>query len=688
MSPGAPPRVVITDVSPRIECGRHPVKRVEGEPVVVDATAFADGHDALWLVVSHRPPGARRWVDVPMASVNPGLDRWQATFVPIDQGSHPFHVVGWIDQFTSWARATTRKVEAGQRIESELLAGAALLDADAVGAPKAEAALLRDAAARLRAGELSDLTDPGSSERPSAATLHRRRLRRADASTSAVIEVLVEREKALFSTWYELFPRSTFVAGPAAPGRAPTTAADEELVHGTLAGVVDELDHVAAMGFDVLYLPPIHPIGTSFRKGPDNAEVAGPDDVGSPWAIGSAAGGHTAVHPDLGTVGDLRKLVDAAEQRGIEVALDLAFQCSPDHPWVLEHPEWFAHRPDGSIQYAENPPKRYQDIYPLDFSGPAWRDLWEALLGVAEFWMDQGVRVFRVDNPHTKPFAFWEWFIAQLRRRDPGVILLSEAFTRPEVMAQLTRCGFTQSYSYFTWRVSKAELTDYALEVAVGPGSDGFRANFWPNTPDILPWHLHGARREMFALRHLLAATLSASYGVYGPAFELGENTSAGNGKEEYAASEKYELRRWHLDRPDSLRDQMTRVNRIRHEQLALHTNRTLRFHEVPNDSLVAYSKTTHDGPDPDPARRGRNPVLTVVNLDDAEVQRGTLDLDLPALGIDPDRPYDAHDLLVDRRFRWNGPRPYVELDPAIQPGHVLRLSQAPAPGAEKRSPA
>ena len=429
---------MITDVSPRIDCGRHPVKRVEGEPVVVDATAFADGHDALWLVVRHRPPGARRWIDVPMASVNPGLDRWQATFVPIDQGPHPFRVVGWIDQFASWAHATMRKVEAGQHIDSELLAGAALLDVDAEGAPKAEAALLREAAARLRAGELSDLTDPGGSERPSAATLHRRRLRRADASMSSTIEVLVEREKALFSTWYELFPRSTFVAGPPAPGRAPIAPGDDEPVHGTLAGVVDELDRVAAMGFDVLYLPPIHPIGTSFRKGPDNAEVAGPGDVGSPWAIGSAAGGHTAVHPELGTLDDMRALVGAAEQRGIEVALDLAFQCSPDHPWVTEHPEWFAHRPDGSIQYAENPPKRYQDIYPLDFSGPAWRDLWEALLGVAEFWMDQGVRVFRVDNPHTKPFAFWEWFIAQLRRRDPGVILLSEAFTRPEVMAELT----------------------------------------------------------------------------------------------------------------------------------------------------------------------------------------------------------------------------------------------------------
>ena len=417
---------------------------------------------------------------------------------------------------------------------------------------------------------------------------------------SATIEVLVEREKALFSTWYELFPRSTFVAGPAAPGRAPTTAADEELVHGTLAGVVDELDHVAAMGFDVLYLPPIHPIGTSFRKGPDNAEVAGPDDVGSPWAIGSAAGGHTAVHPELGTrrrpAASWSTPPRSGASRWPSTSPSSARRTTPGSPSTRSGSRT---APTGASSTPRTRPSATRTSTRSTSPAPAWRDLWEALLGVAEFWMDQGVRVFRVDNPHTKPFAFWEWFIAQLRRRDPGVILLSEAFTRPEVMAQLTRCGFTQSYSYFTWRVSKAELTDYALEVATGPGADGFRANFWPNTPDILPWHLHGARREMFALRHLLAATLSASYGVYGPAFELGENTSAGNGKEEYAASEKYELRRWHLDRPDSLRDQMTRVNRIRHEQLALHTNRTLRFHEVPNDRWSPTPRPPTTGPTP-----------------------------------------------------------------------------------------
>jgi starch synthase (maltosyl-transferring) len=385
------------------------------------------------------------------------------------------------------------------------------------------------------------------------------------------------------------------------------------------------------------------------------------------------------VHPELGTEEDLRDLVDAARERGLEVALDLAFQCSPDHPWVTEHPEWFKHRPDGTIQYAENPPKKYQDIYPLDFEGDAWRDLWEALLGVAEHWMDLGVRVFRVDNPHTKPFAFWEWFIAQLRRRDPDVVFLSEAFTRPAVMHELTKRGFTQSYSYFTWRVAKAELTEYALEVSVGPGADQFRANMWPNTPDILPWHLHGANREMFALRHLLAATLSASYGIYGPAFELCDGQPAGNGKEEYLDSEKYQLRRWDLSDPRSLEGQITLVNRARHDQLAFRTNRTLRFHGAPNDQLIAYSKVPHAGPDADPTRAAHNPVLVVVNLDAHHGQAAVLDLDLAALGIEPDRPYDAHDLLSGRHFTWEGAHPYVELHPSDQPGHLLRLSQPPA---------
>ena len=670
MVTGAPSRIVVTDVAPSVAGRRYPVKRVEGEPVDVRATVVADGHDELWVVLSHQAPGAKGWVDVPMGYDNPGLDRWGARFTPFEKGLHRFKVLAWIDQYASLAHGTMRKVAAGLDVDSELLQAAAMLDDAAVVAPRDDAALLRAAAARLRAGDTVDLTDTGSPDRPSASELHRRRLRRTDAASSAVVEVLVERERAAFSAWYELFPRSTVTGdGGAHPGVG---------AHGTLRDVIDRLDYVGDLGFDILYLPPVHPIGLAFRKGPDNAPNAGPDDPGSPWAIGGPEGGHTAVHPGLGTVDDVRALAAAAKENGIEVALDLAFQCSPDHPWVAEHPEWFRHRPDGTIQYAENPPKKYQDIYPLDFESPAWLELWEALLDVVEFWMDQGITVFRVDNPHTKPFPFWEWLIDHVHRRDPDVIFLAEAFTRPEVMLQLARIGFTQSYTYFSWRVSKPELIEYATEISSAPSADHFRANFWPTTPDILPWHLQEAPLEAFAVRHLLAATLSASYGVYGPGFELGDNRPAGNGKEEFLASEKYEVRHWDLTGP-SLRDQIARVNRIRNEQRALHTTRTLHFHGAPNDQLLVYSKTTHEGAEPDPTAPHRNPVLCVVNLDPRASQASTLDLDLIALGVDPSRPFQVHDLLTDQHYTWQGNHPYVELHPDEQPGHLLRVSQLPA---------
>jgi starch synthase (maltosyl-transferring) len=674
MSPGAPDRIVVADLTPLVDGGRFPVKRVEGEPVVVGATVFADGHDVLHVRLSHQSPGSRTWTDVEMGWENPGLDRWRGVFTPLDRGLHRFRVLAWIDELASWADGTRRKLEAGLDVDAELLEGASLIELAAAGAPRSDRALLEAAAERMRAGETTDLTDTGSDRRPSVATLWRRRLRRADAVASATVDVLVERERAQFSSWYELFPRSQLIGA----GRPDSGGggADGPVPHGTLRQVIENLDYVADLGFDVLYLPPIHPIGEAYRKGPNNAPVAGADDVGSPWAIGAATGGHTSVHPRLGTVDDVRDLLVAAAESGIDIALDLAFQCSPDHPWVTEHPEWFRHRPDGSIQYAENPPKKYQDIYPFDFGCEEWSSLWEALLAATRFWLDLGVRVFRVDNPHTKPFAFWEWFIAELRRVDPDVIFLAEAFTRPRVMHELAKRGFTQGYSYFTWRVSKAELTEFGVEISTGAGADHFRANLWPNTPDILPWHLQGAGPEVFAVRHLLAATLGASYGIYGPAFELGDNRAMGNGKEEYLDSEKYQLRRWDLDQPGSLREQITRVNAIRRQQLALHTTRTLRFHGVGNEQLLAYSKTTHDGADPDPARPTRNPVLAVVNLDPGAPQRATLDLDLAALGIDPSRAYDAHDLLTDRRFEWEGSRPYIELHPDRQPGHLFRISQ------------
>ncbi|HEX7442596.1 MAG TPA: maltotransferase domain-containing protein, partial [Acidimicrobiales bacterium] len=621
--PASPPsRIVIEDVTPLVAGGAFPVKRVVGEPVVVGATVFADGHDCLWVIVAHRPPGARRWTEVPMVSVNPGLDRWEGRFVPEATGLHEFRVRAWIDDVATWRDGSRRKLEAGLGIASELLAGAALLEDLADRAPAAPAARLRAAAGSLRAGDDSTVADEQVGRRVEA--LARGSRRAAEATSGPVVTVDVEGERALFSTWYELFPRS----------------------QGTLVDLAERLDELADLGVDVVYLPPVHPIGRAYRKGPDNAEAAGPDDPGSPWAIGGPEGGHTAVHPELGTVADVAALAAAAGERDMALALDLAFQCSPDHPWVREHPEWFHHRPDGSIQYAENPPKRYQDIYPLDFTTEAWRSLWDELLAVTRFWCDRGVSVFRVDNPHTKPFAFWAWLIAEVRGSHPETIFLAEAFTRPAVMRRLGQVGFTQGYTYFTWRTSKAELTEYFVELSSAPSVDQFRPNAWPTTPDILPWHLQGAPLEAFAGRLLLAATLSPSYGVYGPGFELGDNVPAGNGKEEFGASEKYERRSWDLTHARTLRPLLAEVNRIRREQLALHTLRTLRFHAVDNDALLCYSKTAHSGASVDPATPGSATILVVVNLDPSGVQRGTLGLDLGALGVDPDGPFEVQDLL------------------------------------------
>ena len=660
-SSAPPSRLVITEVGPRVDDGRYPVKRVIDEPVAVGATVFADGHDVLRCVVAHQPPGTTGWQQVTMAATEPGLDRWAGTFVPHAEGVHRYKVLAWIDAWGSWCEGTSRKLDAGVAIDAELLEGAALLEAAAKRVPKADRPALRAAAAQLLDGDTTPMSDVGSPERPSATELFHRSLRSADAATSKTVAVLVERERALFNAWYELFPRSW---------------SSEPGAHGTLADVEAELGYVADMGFDIVYFPPIHPIGRAFRKGPDNTETAGPDDPGSPWAIGAAEGGHAAVHPELGTVDDLRSLVHAAVDNGMEVALDFALQCSPDHPWVTEHPEWFRHRPDGSIQYAENPPKKYQDIYPIDFVCDDWEALWAACLDLVLFWASQGVTVFRVDNPHTKPFAFWAWLIDEVRQRHPQTLFLSEAFTRPAIMHRLAEVGFTLSYSYFPWRVTSRELRDYFTELSTPPSVDRFRPSAWPTTPDILPWQLMDAPIEVFAARAFLAATLCPSYGIYGPAFELGENRSAGNGKEEFARSEKYEIRDWDRTRTGSLRGLLTELNRIRTEQRSLHTLRTLRFHGSDNEQLLCFSKSSHAGTSVDPDERGDATILVVANVEGRSVQAGTVDLDLVALGLDPSREFQVHDLLTDRTFTWSGPRSYVELHPDVQPGHVFRVTQ------------
>ena len=459
-----------------------------------------------------------------------------------------------------------------------------------------------------------------------------------------------ERPRARFSSWYELFPRSA----SAEPGR-----------HGTFRDVEARLPATGEMGFDVQYFPPIHPIGRIERKGPNNTLVAGPHDVGSPWAIGAEEGGHKAILPELGTAEDFRRLVQRAASFGLEVAMDIAFQCAPDHPYVKEHPEWFRWRPDGTVQYAENPPKKYQDIYPFNFETDAWRALWQELKSVFDHWIGEGVKIFRVDNPHTKPFPFWEWVIGEIEREHPEVLFLSEAFTRPKVMHRLAKLGFSQSYTYFTWRNTKRELVEYFTELSTPPGLHYFRPNVWPNTPDILHEQLQGGQTSVFIARLVLAATLSSSYGIYGPAYELREHKPRQPGSEEYLDSEKYQLRHWNHDDPESLAPLIARLNRIRRENPALQSNHGLRFLDIDNEQLIAYLKVSDDG---------ENVVVTVVNLDPHHVHSGWLQLDPALFDVEPGHNFQMHDLLSNRRFTWEGGHHFIQLDPASIPAHVMVL--------------
>ncbi|MBI3003423.1 MAG: alpha-1,4-glucan--maltose-1-phosphate maltosyltransferase [candidate division NC10 bacterium] len=645
-----PARVVIERVQPEIDGGHFPIKRTVGERVVVTADIHGDGHDALGAVLRYRRAGEPGWEEVRMEEV--GNDRWRGAFAVSTLDRYEYTLQAWVDRFGSWRRDLGKKVEAGQDVSVELLVGADLVRQAGKRASAADAERLEEWAKALRAAPDGDPT--AAARRvligELAALVDRYPDRRSAVAYDKVLAVVVDREKARFSTWYEMFPRS---CAPE-PGR-----------HGTFRDCEARLPYVAAMGFDVLYFPPIHPISRTHRKGKNNAPIASPDDVGSPWAIGSDEGGHTTVHPQLGTLEDFRRLLAKAHEAGIEIALDLAFQCSPDHPYVKEHPEWFRWRPDGSIQHAENPPKKYQDIYPLDFETEDWRALWEELFRVVRFWITQGVRIFRVDNPHTKPFAFWEWLIGEVRREAPEVIFLSEAFTRPKVMYRLAKVGFTQSYTYFAWRNTKWELQEYFTELTQTEVREYFRPNLWPNTPDILTEYLQVGGRPAFMARLVLAATLGANYGIYGPAFELFEDRPLTPGREEYLDAEKYEIRHWDLDRRDSLREFIARVNRIRRENPALQSDGGLRFHPVDNGHLIAYSKATDDL---------ENVLLVAVNLDPYHTQSGWVELHAEALGVDPRQPYQVHDLLTDARYIWHGTRNYLELNPLAVPAHILRV--------------
>jgi starch synthase (maltosyl-transferring) len=641
---GGRERVVIEDVTPIVDGGRFPVKRTVGERVEVRANAFADGHDLVACSLFHREAGETTWHEAPMQAL--GNDVYGAGFRVTGLGRHEYTVRAWIDRFGSWQRDLAKRVDAEQDVAVDLEIGARLVRDAAARSEGADRVALERAAAQL-------VQPTAGAEQGLAATLAELVRRVAErgfaASLARPLEITVERERARFSAWYELFPRS---AGPA--GR-----------HGTFADVEARLPAIAAMGFDVVYLPPIHPIGRDHRKGPNNAEAATPGDVGSPWAIGSREGGHTAIHPELGTQAELDRLIARAATHGLELALDLAFQCAPDHPWVSEHPEWFRHRPDGTIQYAENPPKRYQDIYPLDFECEEWPALWAALLDVVRFWIGHGIAIFRVDNPHTKPLPFWEWLIGEVKAEHPETIFLAEAFTRPKVMNRLAKAGFSQSYTYYTWRTTAWELRRYVEELTATNAREYFRPSFWPNTPDILPEQLQTEGRATFISRLVLAATLSSNYGIYGPAFELCESRAVRAGSEEYLDSEKYQLRHWELDDPDSLNALITLVNAARRDNPALQRTVGIRFHETGNDALLAYSKTGEDGD---------NVVICVVSLDGHNTQSGWLELPLGELGIDETHAYQVHDLLGGGRYLWHGGRNFVELDPHVVPAHIFRV--------------
>jgi starch synthase (maltosyl-transferring) len=631
-------------VAPEVDGGRVPAKRTVGEQVVVEADIFADGHDALTCVMRYRHESTPTWTEVRMAPlVN---DRWRADFPLGELGRYYFTVEGWVDPFETWSRQFAKRVEAGQDVTLELEVAARMVEAAASRAGDPDAARLIAYGASLRMGEAVATATLGTE-------LGELMARHPDRSSATAygreLEIIVDAERARFSSWYELFPRS---AG--APGK-----------HGTFRDVERRLPYISGMGFDVLYMPPIHPIGRTHRKGANNSTKAAPGEPGSPWAIGSAEGGHKDIHPELGTLEDFRHLVQVAHEHGLSVALDIAFQCSPDHPYIKQHPEWFQHRPDGSIRHAENPPKKYEDIVPFDFDSESWRELWDELLSIVLFWQDHGVNIFRVDNPHTKPFAFWEWLIGRVKRANPHAIFLAEAFTRPKVMYRLAKAGFSQSYTYFAWRNTSWELTQYFTELTQTNVREFFRPNLWPNTPDILTEYLQTGGRPAFGARFVLAATLGASYGVYGPAFELCEARAREPGSEEYLDSEKYQLRSWDIESHDSLRDLITVVNRIRHENRALQSDRGLRFHPTENDQLIAYTKSTPDLADV---------VLTVVNLDPHHSQTGMVTLPLDELGIDREKSYQAHELISGARYLWTGPRNYVEINPWSVPAQIFRF--------------
>jgi len=639
--------IVIQNVWPQLDCGRYPVKREVGDALEVSAEIFRDGHDKLAAVILVRRKDEADWREVPMAYVNPGLDQWSGSVVLEENTSYVYTIEAWTDAYESWCGELEKKLEAKQVVSVELVEGKKLI-ADAAG--RANGSDAERMSVVLRAFDSAD--DAARAELMLDASLRAAMGRWPDRSGAArydrELEVFVDRIEARYAAWYEMFHRSQ--------GTEPGVGA-------TFYDCEERLPEIKAMGFDVIYLLPIHPIGRLHRKGPNNTLTAGPDDPGSPYAIGSEEGGHDAVHPDLGTLEDFRRFVRACHAQGMEVALDFAIQCAPDHPWIKEHPEWFIFRPDGTIKYAENPPKKYQDIVNVNFYGPDQDGLWRELLRVVLFWVEQGVKIFRVDNPHTKPMPFWEWLIREVREHDPEVIFLAEAFTRPRVMEMLAKVGYSQSYTYFTWRNFKQELTDYLTELTQTSAKEYLRPNFFPSTPDINPPFLQTGGRPAHQIRFVLASTLSSVYGMYN-GFELCEATPI-SGKEEFFNSEKFEYKVWDWDRPGNIKDFITDINRIRRENPALHELENLRFYPADDDNVLFYGKMTVDR---------SNMVFIAVNLDPFDAHEATLEFPIAEMGLTETDTFEVEELLTGARHLWRGPRQRILLDPQVNPCEIYRV--------------
>lgn len=640
-------RVIITNVSPQVEGGQYPAKAVLNNNIIFSADIFLDGHDEIGasLLLKHRKE--RQWKEIPMTFIT--NDHWELKMKPDKLGFYQFQVQGWVDHFSSWKKGLLKKYEAGQDVSLDIRIGIEMLEqATTYSAAKDKSAISQAARELKAAGSTEEALQIATSDKLTT-LMYRTREKELITVYPIIFELEVEREKAAFSSWYELFPRS---------------ASTEHGKHGTFKDVKRLLPRIAGMGFDTLYFPPIHPIGEQKRKGKNNSLTAGPNDPGSPWAIGSKVGGHKAIHPELGTLKDFQELIEAARNINIEIAMDIAFQCAPDHPYVKQHPQWFKWRPDGTVQYAENPPKKYEDILPFNFETEDWQNLWKELKSVLDYWIDKGISIFRIDNPHTKAFHFWEWAISEVRKKNPEVIFLAEAFTRPRVMERLAKAGFNQSYTYFTWRNTKKELEEYMTELTQTNMRHYFRPNFWPNTPDILPAHLVYGGENAHITRLILAATMSSNYGLYGPVYEFCVNTPH-PGKEEYTDNEKYEIKHWNWDAYTRIKEIITRVNRIRKENMALHDTYNISFAETTNDQIICYGKAD---------KETNNILIIAVNLDFYQTQGAHVKLPLEKLGIPYDTSYTVRDLLSGDKYQWQGEWNYVQLTPYEMPAHIFRV--------------